>query len=133
MLVHQPNDRDVSASAAMSTAVRQSLSAHVSAAATSRTARCCGLLGSSKDRPMSTSALRSTSAPPTGSRWTAGREGGAVAEALFTRLDPIVADALTDASHAQRFAEAYGGVELKYHHRRGLWLVYEEPRWRNDA
>lgn len=49
------------------------------------------------------------------------------------RLDPAVAEALTDASHAQRFAETYGGLQVKFNHRRGHWLVHEEPIWRPDS
>ena len=48
------------------------------------------------------------------------------------RVDPLVKDGLTDASHAQRFAEAYG-LELKYHHRLDMWLVYDDPCWRTDT
>lgn len=49
------------------------------------------------------------------------------------RIDPTVAERLTDASHAQLFAETFGGLQLKYNHRRGIWLVYHEPRWRPDV
>jgi putative DNA primase/helicase len=38
---------------------------------------------------------------------------------------------LTDASHAERFAETYG-FDVKFNHRRGVWLVYREPCWRVD-
>lgn len=47
------------------------------------------------------------------------------------RVDPMVAEGLTDASHAQRFAEAYG-VQLKHNHRRDAWMVYDESLWRID-
>ena len=47
------------------------------------------------------------------------------------RVDPLVEDGCTDASHAQRFAEAYGLV-LKHHHRRGTWVHYDNLRWRSD-
>ena len=53
------------------------------------------------------------------------------AEIFAPRVDPLIAEALTDASHAQRFAETYG-VDIKYDHRRGHWLVYEDPCWRID-
>ena len=46
--------------------------------------------------------------------------------------DPMIVEGLTDASHAQRFAEAYG-LQLKHNHRRDRWLVYDDPRWRPDA
>ncbi len=48
------------------------------------------------------------------------------------RLDPKIEGGLTEASHAQRFAEACGHLELKHDHRRGVWLIYEEHRWRPD-
>lgn len=47
-------------------------------------------------------------------------------------VDPMVAEALTDASHAQRFAEIYG-VDVKYNWRRGTWLVHEGHLWRADT
>ncbi len=47
-------------------------------------------------------------------------------------VDPLIAEGLTDASHAERFAQAVGD-RLRYNHRRRLWLVYEAPRWRTDA
>ena len=49
------------------------------------------------------------------------------------RLDLTIVEALTDASHAHRFAEAYGDVQLKHNHRRGIWFVYRHPRWRPDC
>ena len=51
---------------------------------------------------------------------------------LSRALDPAVAEALTDASHAQRFAETYG-LEVKYNHRRGQWLIYGDPIWHPDS
>src|SRR5262245_38402035 len=48
------------------------------------------------------------------------------------RVDPLVEEGLTDASHAQRFADEYG-LELKFHHRRGIWLAYRGPRWRPEV
>jgi putative DNA primase/helicase len=49
------------------------------------------------------------------------------------RVEPAVAEGLTDASHAQRFAETYGGIQLQHNHRRGIWMVYRDPLWRPDA
>jgi putative DNA primase/helicase len=49
------------------------------------------------------------------------------------RVDPTVAEALTDASHAQRFAETYGRIQVVHNHRRNVWLIYEEPLWRVDT
>lgn len=40
-------------------------------------------------------------------------------------------DKLTEAAHAQRFANAYG-LDCKYDHRRGMWLWYDPPLWRPD-
>lgn len=37
----------------------------------------------------------------------------------------------TDAAHAQHFANNYG-LDLRYHHRRGVWLWYDSPLWRQD-
>ncbi|MGB7220746.1 MAG: phage/plasmid primase, P4 family [Vicinamibacterales bacterium] len=50
------------------------------------------------------------------------------------RVDPLVAEALTDASHAQRFAETYGGLQVKCNHRRGngSWQIYDGSIWRED-
>jgi putative DNA primase/helicase len=48
------------------------------------------------------------------------------------RTDPTIQEALTDASHAQRFAETYG-IELIYNHRRGAWLSYNGLLWRPDS
>lgn len=47
-------------------------------------------------------------------------------------VDQAVAEGLTDANHAQRFAQAYG-VDVKYNWRRGMWFVYQEPIWRPDT
>lgn len=47
------------------------------------------------------------------------------------RVDPLIEDGLTDASHAQRFAETYG-IELLHNHRRDRWLIYDGLRWRPD-
>lgn len=49
------------------------------------------------------------------------------------RVDPAIEEGLTDASHAQRFADTYGGLEVKYNHRRGVWLIYDDPIWRPDT
>lgn len=43
-----------------------------------------------------------------------------------------VADGLTETSHAERFAIAYS-TELRFDHRRGIWICYEAGRWRPDA
>lgn len=45
--------------------------------------------------------------------------------------DVSIAECLTDAAHAERFAQAFG-MELRFDHRRDRWLVYETPRWRTD-
>lgn len=47
--------------------------------------------------------------------------------------DQTVSEGLTDASHAQRFAETYGALQIKFNHRRGLWLVQSDPIWRPDT
>src|SRR5688572_3982408 len=49
------------------------------------------------------------------------------------RVDSAIAEALTDASHAQRFAETYGALEIIYNHRRGQWLEFDDPCWRVDT
>jgi putative DNA primase/helicase len=46
--------------------------------------------------------------------------------------DPFVTESMTDAAHAERFAEAYG-LDLRFDHRRGTYLVYRAPLWRPDA
>lgn len=38
---------------------------------------------------------------------------------------------LTEASHAERFARAYGG-EFRFDHRRNLWLVWQDGTWKED-
>jgi putative DNA primase/helicase len=48
------------------------------------------------------------------------------------RIDPLIGEALTDASHAQRFAESYGD-QARFNHRRGAWFLYEPPLWRPDV
>ena len=45
--------------------------------------------------------------------------------------DPSIAESMTDASHAERFAQCYG-LDLRYDHRRDRWLIYEGPRWKPD-
>lgn len=45
--------------------------------------------------------------------------------------NPVIAESMTDASHAERFSEAYG-LDLRFDHRRDRWLYYDEPRWRPD-
>lgn len=47
-------------------------------------------------------------------------------------VNVLVEEGLTDASHAQRFADTYG-LDLKFQHRRGVWLVYRDPCWRLDG
>ncbi len=49
------------------------------------------------------------------------------------QLDPAVQDGLTDASHVERFAKAYGGRHIKFNFRRGLWFVHTDPLWRPDT
>lgn len=46
-------------------------------------------------------------------------------------VDPAVSESMTDASHAERFAFAFGS-ELRFDHRRDRWLVYEAQRWKPD-
>ena len=41
------------------------------------------------------------------------------------------ANTLTEASHAERFARAYGG-EFRFDHRRNLWLAWQGGTWRED-
>lgn len=48
-----------------------------------------------------------------------------------TQIQPV-ADGLTETSHAERFAIAYS-TELRFDHRRGIWICYEAGRWRPDA
>jgi putative DNA primase/helicase len=43
-----------------------------------------------------------------------------------------VDEGLTDASHAQRFAQAYG-LELVFNHRRGTWVCCDRGLWSSDA
>lgn len=51
----------------------------------------------------------------------------------LTHPGPVLPEAqYTDAAHAQNFAISYG-VELRYHHRRGVWLWYDPPVWRPDG
>lgn len=54
-------------------------------------------------------------------------------KALLHPRDPIEHEdaQFTDAAHAQRFAN-FHGFELRYHHRRGVWLWYDSPLWRPD-
>ncbi|MEP7307652.1 MAG: phage/plasmid primase, P4 family [Acidobacteriota bacterium] len=49
------------------------------------------------------------------------------------RVGPAIAEARTDASHAQRFAEAYGGIQVVHNHRRNNWLIFQDPLWRPDT
>ena len=44
----------------------------------------------------------------------------------------LVGEHLTEARLAERFAEAHG-LDLRYHHRRNSWLIYESPVWRLDT
>lgn len=46
-------------------------------------------------------------------------------------LPEAVTEGLTEAAHAERFAQAYGH-ELRYDHRRGIWVMYRDGRWRLD-
>jgi putative DNA primase/helicase len=54
-------------------------------------------------------------------------------EIPFAAADAVTPpEELTDATHTERFAQAYG-LQLKFNWRRGLWLIYDEPCWRPDA
>jgi putative DNA primase/helicase len=38
---------------------------------------------------------------------------------------------LTERAHAERFAARYAN-QIRYHHRRGVWLFFDDPIWRVD-
>jgi hypothetical protein len=54
-----------------------------------------------------------------------------VTEISAPRLDPVVSEAPTDSSHAQRFAEDYGG-QPRFNRRRGIRVRYATPLLRPD-
>jgi P4 family phage/plasmid primase-like protien len=55
-----------------------------------------------------------------------------VAEVPRSQLaESTIGDALTEAAHAECFAERYGSV-LRFNHSRDSWLVYDRNIWRRD-
>lgn len=61
--------------------------------------------------------------------WEAGRKNGTSGA---RPADPLVAHSMTDASHAERFAESFG-LDIRYDHRRDRFLIYQDPIWRPDV
>jgi putative DNA primase/helicase len=53
---------------------------------------------------------------------------------LLQASSEIIRYSLTDASHAERFAEVYGD-DIRYDHRRDRWLIYDQRahRWTPDC